>query len=50
MSAMMIQTWALFVDAYRELNSKRLFWITMTLSALVVAVFGMFGINERGLT
>jgi ABC-type transport system involved in multi-copper enzyme maturation permease subunit len=45
-----MQTWAMIVDAYRELNSKRLFWITLFLSTLVVAVFGMFGINQRGLT
>jgi ABC-type transport system involved in multi-copper enzyme maturation permease subunit len=50
MSIRLMQTGAMLVDAYRELNSKRLFWITMVLSALVVAVFGMFGINERGLT
>ncbi len=50
MSLRLMQTRAMLVDAYRELNSKRLFWITMVLSALVVAVFGMFGINERGLT
>jgi ABC-type transport system involved in multi-copper enzyme maturation permease subunit len=45
-----IQSWALLVDAYRELNSKKLFWITMVLSCLVVAVFGMFGIDSKGLT
>lgn len=46
----MIQTWALLIDAYRELSAKKLFWITLILSGLVVAVFGMFGINEKGLT
>lgn len=50
MSRVLIQSTALVVDAYRELNSKRLFWITMILSALVVVAFGMFGINEKGLT
>jgi len=50
MSRILIQSSALVVDAYRELNSKRLFWITMILSALVVVVFGMFGINDKGLT
>ena len=28
------QTWALFVDAYRELNARKLFWITLILSLL----------------
>lgn len=44
------QTLALLVDAYRELNAKKLFWITMGLSGLVVVVCACFGINERGLT
>ncbi|MFK7960298.1 MAG: ABC transporter permease [Phycisphaerales bacterium] len=41
---------AMLVDSYRELNSKKLFWITMILSALVVLVFLAIGLNERGLT
>lgn len=44
------QTWAILLDQYRELSAKRLFWITMALSLLVVALYGSFGINERGLT
>jgi len=47
---MLTQTWAIFVDAYRELNSKKLFWITMALSGLVVALIACFGITERGVT
>ncbi len=45
----MTQTLALFLDAYRELNARKLFWITLVLSALVVAAFGLVGINENGL-
>jgi ABC-type transport system involved in multi-copper enzyme maturation permease subunit len=44
------QTWAIFVDAYRELNSKRLFWIVLALSGLVVGAFAMLGNNEEGIT
>jgi len=44
-----MKTWALFVDAYRELNSKKLFWITMILSGLVVAIFGAIGLRENGI-
>lgn len=44
------QTIILFIDAYRELHSKKLFWITLMLSLLVVGVFAIFGVNERGLT
>jgi len=46
----MTQTWALLVDAYRELNSKRLFWLVLALSLLIVACFACVGINDRGLT
>ncbi len=46
----MIQSWALLVDAYRELKAKKLFWITMMLSGLVVLAFGLVGINSKGLT
>jgi len=42
------QTWAILVDAYRELNAKRLFWITMGLSLLVVLAFAAIGLNEKG--
>jgi ABC-type transport system involved in multi-copper enzyme maturation permease subunit len=44
------QTWALLVDAYRELNARKLFWITLLLSLLVVLAFAFIGINERGVT
>ncbi|MEO1130879.1 MAG: ABC transporter permease, partial [Planctomycetota bacterium] len=44
------QTTALFIDAYRELNAKKLFWITMILSLLVVVVFAMTGVNDTGVS
>jgi ABC-type transport system involved in multi-copper enzyme maturation permease subunit len=47
---MLTQTAALFYDAYRELNSKKLFWITLILSGACVAAFGAVGINEEGIT
>ncbi|HRQ72356.1 MAG TPA: ABC transporter permease [Phycisphaerales bacterium] len=47
---MMRQTAALFVDAYRELNSRKLFWITLMLSGLVVAAFAAVGIDKQGFT
>ena len=45
----MTQTLAILVDAYRELNSRRLFWITLALSGLVVTVFALLGIDEKGI-
>lgn len=47
---MIRQTLAIFLDAYRELNAKKLFWFVLLLSALVVAAFAAVGINERGVT
>ena len=44
----MTQTWAVFLEAYRNLNSKKLFWTVLILSALVVVAFACVGINERG--
>ena len=49
MSGMLTQTGALFLDAYREINSKKMFWVTLFLSALVVAAFAGVGINDRGI-
>lgn len=43
------QTVALFVDAYRELNAQKLFWITLALTVLVVVVMAALGIDENGL-
>lgn len=42
------QTAAIFHDAYRELNAKKLFWITLALSVIVVALFAMFAIDDQG--
>jgi hypothetical protein len=46
----MTQTLALLLDAYRELNSKKLFWITLMLSGLVVAIFAGIGVGDHGMT
>jgi ABC-type transport system involved in multi-copper enzyme maturation permease subunit len=45
----MTQTWAIFLEAYRNLNSKMLFWMVLILSGLVVAAVACMGINEHGL-
>lgn len=46
----MTQTWALLVDAYRDLNSKKLFWLSMVISALIVAVFAAIGFDDKGVS
>jgi ABC-type transport system involved in multi-copper enzyme maturation permease subunit len=44
----MIQTLALFLDSYRDLNSRRMFWITLILSTLVAATFAGIGLTPTG--
>lgn len=46
----MRQTAALLVDAYRELNAKKLFWITMMLSGVIVLVMAALGIDKDGVS
>jgi hypothetical protein len=43
-----MQLTAMLVDTYRELSSRRLFWLSLALSALVVLSFALVGINEEG--
>jgi ABC-type transport system involved in multi-copper enzyme maturation permease subunit len=45
-----IQTFALFLDAYRELNSKKLFWITLILSGIVIGAFGFLSVSGQNLS
>lgn len=45
----MRQTWAVMVDAYRELNAKKLFWVTMLISGLVVVAFACVSTTPKGL-
>jgi len=47
---MITQTLALLVAAYRELNARKLFWITMVLSGLAVSIFAAIGIDEEGMS
>lgn len=46
----MIQTWALLVDAYRELNARKLFWISIGLSLLCAAILGCLGLTSKGVS
>ncbi len=46
----MIKTFALLLDAYRELNARRLFWVVLGLSGLVVVIFGIVGIRDESIT
>jgi ABC-type transport system involved in multi-copper enzyme maturation permease subunit len=44
----MSQTIAIFTDAYRSINSQKLFWIGLVISGLVVAAFACVGVNHQG--
>lgn len=45
----MRQTLAIFLDAYRELNSKKLFWVSIAISLAVVVALALPSNNERGI-
>lgn len=45
----LIQTGAVFVDAYRELNHRKMFWVVLIISGIVVLAFATIGIDEKGL-
>lgn len=45
---MITQTLAIFIEAYREINAKKLFWIVLGLSLLCVAVLACLGIYDDG--
>lgn len=44
----LMQTKAIFIDAYRELNAKKLFWLTLGLNVIAVGLFASLGINSEG--
>jgi hypothetical protein len=46
----MNQTLAILLDAYRELNAKKLFWITLVLSGVAIGAFGALGVGPNGLS
>ena len=46
----MIQTWAILVDSYRLLLARKLFWVTLAISALVVLAYGSIGFTEDGIS
>lgn len=43
------QTRALLLDAYRDLNSRKLFWIVLALNVLVIAGFSALGVRGNRL-
>lgn len=41
---------AILVDAYRELSSRKIFWITLLLSLILVAAYASIGFTEEGMS
>jgi ABC-type transport system involved in multi-copper enzyme maturation permease subunit len=46
---MITQTLAIFADAYRELNAKKLFWIVLSISAVAMLAFAGFKADDQAL-
>jgi hypothetical protein len=44
----MMQAAAIFLDGYRELNARKMFWITLMLSGLALSVLLFIGITSDG--
>jgi len=47
---LVVQTWAQFVSAYRELNARKLFWVALALNALVIGAVAAIGVDEKGIS
>lgn len=41
---------AMLLDSYRELNSKKLFWVILMMSGMVVLVYASIGFDETGMS
>jgi hypothetical protein len=39
------QTIALLIDAYRDLNARKLFWVTMIISGVIIIAFAFVGVG-----
>lgn len=46
----MRQTLALLIDAYRDLNSRKLFWITLAISGAIIIALAMIGVDQDAIT
>ncbi len=45
-----MQTRALLLDSFRMMVARKLFWVTLAISTLVVIAYGSIGSNSEGLT
>ncbi|MEM8872986.1 MAG: hypothetical protein AAGD32_01895 [Planctomycetota bacterium] len=49
-NVLLTQSFALLIDAYRQVNANKLFWVTLALSLLVAGAFGLVGFGDEGMT
>jgi hypothetical protein len=47
---MITQTVAILIDAYRDLQARKLFWTVIILNILAMSLFALFGANDHALT
>ncbi|GAB4147728.1 MAG: hypothetical protein Tsb009_21080 [Planctomycetaceae bacterium] len=45
-----MQVWALLVDSYRLLLNRKLFWITLAISAILILVYASIGFDDTGIS
>lgn len=45
-----VQTCAVFVSAYRELNARKLFWVALALNALIMGAVATVGLDDSGIS
>ena len=43
-------TGALFLDGYRELNARKMFWVSIVISAVLVLAFALVGVEPKAIT
>lgn len=41
---------AMLLDAYRELNSKKLFWVILAISGIILLFYGSIGFHDAGMS
>jgi hypothetical protein len=44
------QTGAILLDAYRDMNARKMFWTVLGLNVFAMLVFAMFGTNDHAMT
>lgn len=46
----MTKFFAMLIDAYRELNSRKLFWVVLAISSLVMLMYASIGFDDTGMS